>query len=226
MNKIFLLTVTALLSVGFSSMAFANDCEFNIGVNCPPSDDTQSFIDGRNVQLNGGYGVVSGTCPLAAYFNWDWGDSTSNNSFFPAAHTYSAPGNYTVTVTAFDDGGNAQISDSSCIVSIPCETDAECDDGLFCTGSETCNSGTCGAVSACPPSIDGCVYRNDSCDEDNDVCVNFLDDSACAEEEICAPNGDCLLVGAIDIKFCSDPNAFNCKKKGGPAGDNLWNGHV
>jgi hypothetical protein len=90
-----------------------------------------------------------------------------------------------------------------------CVTDAECDDGIFCNGTESCeiSTGNCVAVSACPPSIDGCVYRNDSCDEDNDECVDFLNDGACVSgEELCAPNGDCLPYTAEVEDLCNEGN--------------------
>lgn len=49
-----------------------------------------------------------------------------------------------------------------------CTTDADCDDGLFCTGAESCIDGTCAAVSACPPG-GGCL--NPVCDEASDQCL-------------------------------------------------------
>ena len=79
-------------------------------------------------------------------------------------------------------------------VPVDCIVDADCDDGLFCNGQEICTGGFCSALSACPPGVvDGCVTRNDSCDEENDVCVDFPDDSQCAEGEICdIDTGDCI----------------------------------
>jgi len=76
---------------------------------------------------------------------------------------------------------------------ISCTEDADCDDQLFCTGTEMCIDGTCAAVSACPPAIDGCVTRGFSCDEENDMCIDFADDSLCAEGEICdIESGACI----------------------------------
>jgi len=78
---------------------------------------------------------------------------------------------------------------------ISCTEDADCDDQLFCTGTEMCIDGTCAAVSACPPAIDGCVMRGFSCNEENDMCIDFADDSLCAEGEFCDINtGDCLQI--------------------------------
>jgi hypothetical protein len=79
---------------------------------------------------------------------------------------------------------------------IGCQSDVECDDGLFCNGTETCDvvTGNCVAVSACPPAIDGCVIRNSICDEDNDVCIDEIDDSLCQEGEVCMPpEGPCVV---------------------------------
>ncbi len=103
------LCLTCLL---MTSVARSAECQDDIGIACPPTDDLQTYINGFDVQLNGGYGKISGDdCPWATHFNWDWGDGSSNDSSFPAAHTYQASGNYTVTVSAFD-GGNWLVDDT------------------------------------------------------------------------------------------------------------------
>jgi hypothetical protein len=93
---------------------------------------------------------------------------------------------------------------------IGCTSDADCDDGLFCNGTETCDTATgeCVAVSACPPAIDGCVTRGAECDEENDVCIDFADDSLCDDGMFCngaetcdIVTGDCLAGTPVD---CSD----------------------
>lgn len=67
----------------------------------------------------------------------------------------------------------------------------DCDDGLFCT-ADSCDPDTgCIAVSACPPGIEGCVFRNDSCDEDNDACVDLADDSQCDDGNVCNGTETC-----------------------------------
>jgi hypothetical protein len=78
---------------------------------------------------------------------------------------------------------------------VVCITDEDCNDGLFCTGTEICIDGSCTAVSACPPAIDGCVTRGAFCDEDNDLCVDFADDSQCDAGQICdVITGDCTQI--------------------------------
>ena len=47
---------------------------------------------------------------------------------------------------------------------------AECDDGLFCTGAETCNVGTSTCVYASDPCVGGDVCGN-VCNEAADSCV-------------------------------------------------------
>lgn len=61
-----------------------------------------------------------------------------------------------------------------------CTTDAECDDGLFCTGTETCVSGTC--QSSGDPCTGGTV-----CNEATDTC----EAPACNNDGICGPGEDC-----------------------------------
>jgi hypothetical protein len=46
-----------------------------------------------------------------------------------------------------------------------CETNEDCDDGLFCNGTETCVNKTCRAGTApCPPDISTCNEISDTCD--------------------------------------------------------------
>jgi hypothetical protein len=205
--------------------------EYFLEFSCPTYGENppQTFINGLDVQINGGVWGSEG-CPNVEGMNWVWGDTSSNDSFFPATHTYPAPGDYTITSTAFD-GDRNWLVDRTCVVSLHCETDADCDDGVFCNGTETCAVGTgnCVAVSACPPGIDGCVIRNDSCDEVNDQCVDFLDDSLCASSEMCVLNGDCLPIYTC-VGFYApfdEPMAVKKKSKRAlPLKFNLLDGYV
>ena len=110
--------VTGLCSICllWAGVARSVECEYDMVIACPPTDDQQTYINGFDVQLNGGFGEISGACPWATYFIWDWGDSSSNESFFPAAHTYTASGDYTVTVSAFE--GDNWLIDATCDLTI------------------------------------------------------------------------------------------------------------
>jgi hypothetical protein len=93
-------------------------CESNIGVMCPPSEDPQVYItnNGLDVQINGGVSAPP-PCEPVARIEWDWGDGSSNDFWFPAAHSYTELSDYTITTTAYDSKGNAMATDS-CDISL------------------------------------------------------------------------------------------------------------
>ncbi len=71
-----------------------------------------------------------------------------------------------------------------------CKSDADCDDGLFCNGQETCVDGFCQAGQA----VD-CSYLDDQCnvgfcDEENDKCIK---DSEPKEGQACDDNLFCTI---------------------------------
>jgi hypothetical protein len=65
-----------------------------------------------------------------------------------------------------------------------CTIDADCDDGLFCNGAETCVAGTCQAGT--PPGCDDSVgCTDDSCNEASDSCDNVANDANCDDGVFC-----------------------------------------
>lgn len=67
---------------------------------------------------------------------------------------------------------------------IACAVSAECDDGLFCNGTETCVAGIC--QSGTPPAVDdGVPCTIDACDETNDVVVHTPSDALCDNGVFC-----------------------------------------
>jgi len=83
-----------------------------------------------------------------------------------------------------------------------CVVDADCDDGVFCNGTEFCLAGDCVAVSACPPFVNGCVVSM-GCDEATDTCLVGPDDSLCDDGVFCngvetcdGETGGCVAVSA------------------------------
>ena len=85
---------------------------------CPP--DLTVFapqVDGCEVTING---VVTSPCndPVQRV-NWDWDDGTSNDSSFPATHTYAQSGTYEVTVTAYTAAGYTATETKT--VTVSCE---------------------------------------------------------------------------------------------------------
>jgi hypothetical protein len=77
-----------------------------------------------------------------------------------------------------------------------CISDADCDDEEFCTQDICDADGNCQFIyDVCSPVEDGCVYRNNSCDEGKGECVDFADDSLCEDGQTCdIITGDCLEV--------------------------------
>ena len=80
--------------------------------------------------------------------------------------------------------GPASACDTDQPGQIPCTVDADCNDGAFCNGEETCDAGFCAVAS------DPCAANPTwSCDEDADICVPECDvDADCADGAFC--NGD------------------------------------
>jgi sugar lactone lactonase YvrE len=109
----------------------------------PPSADPKSFVDGCYVQINGITRPSARGCFKVARVEWNWGDNTIRDSWFPAKHWYaSADTPATVTVTAYDTEGSAATEIGT--VGFPgCPPDDLVLSGPRITGTETfeaCNS--------------------------------------------------------------------------------------
>jgi CSLREA domain-containing protein len=112
-------------------------------------------------------------------------------------------------VMGYDDAGVERPQGIQCGL---CLTDATCDDGLYCSGNETCDvAGACqaGTPPACAPF---------ACDEGAAACVvSCADDAGCASGFGCAA-GSC--VEAIDVTVMedgrdADPGDGACDTGGG-----------
>jgi hypothetical protein len=75
-----------------------------------------------------------------------------------------------------------------------CDDDGDCDDGLFCNGTETCASNGCVAGTA-PSCSDGISCTVDLCDEAGDRCLWVDDDLLCSAGEVCVSTG-CAALGS------------------------------
>ena len=78
---------------------------------------------GYKVTING---VVEGA---SGWPKWDWGDGTIEYEWFPNTHTYSAPGQYTLTVRACDAVGKCASATKQIIVTVSGEATLIHDDG-------------------------------------------------------------------------------------------------
>jgi hypothetical protein len=79
-----------------------------------------------------------------------------------------------------------------CLIEIlpECETDTDCDDGIFCNGEETCDlDGTCQSGSGNPCADDGLFCTGvETCDEGSDTCISAGD--PCILPDICNETDD------------------------------------
>jgi len=93
-------------------------------------------------------------------------------------------------------------SESQGCIPIPsCMSDSDCDDGFYCNGVELCARGVC--IKGIPPDCnDGVDCTNDYCDEAEDRCVNFPENSRCHEGEKCDQ-----VHGCIPATQCCTSNA-------------------
>jgi len=96
-----------------------------------------------------------------------------------------------------NDGVNCteDACDAGTCTNIP--DDAACDDGLWCTGSETCDPVADCQAGTAPNCDDGVGCTADACNEGADACDNVPDDGACDDglwctgAETCDPVADC-----------------------------------
>jgi len=67
-----------------------------------------------------------------------------------------------------------------------CTGDPECDDGLFCNGAETCDTGSGNCQAGTPPNCnDGVSCTVDSCNESRDMCSNVANNGLCDNGQYC-----------------------------------------
>ena len=104
-----------------------------------------------------------------------------------------------------DGDGDYDGNDTDCGPPV-CTTDAECDNGEFCDGAETCDTNTGECVPGTPVDVDdGVGCTDDSCDEANDVVVNAPNDGLCDNgqfcdgAETCDATNDCQAGTPVDV---------------------------
>jgi hypothetical protein len=101
-------------------------------------------------------------------------------------------------------GGGANAGDALPPPGDECTVDADCDDGLFCSGVERCLRGVCFADPR-PPCADDLPCTSNLCDEDANACTVLPDDAQCAAGEICDVKVGCFLpIGCTEDAECDD----------------------
>jgi hypothetical protein len=94
-------------------------------------------------------------------------------------------------------------------VSFPCQTDAACDDGIFCNGAETCQPATGTCRPGTPPSCDdGNSCTSDACVAAANSCVHgfALDGTPCDDGAWCTVGETCTSgqCGGASPRNCED----------------------
>lgn len=169
---------------------FILTCGLALGATCigpitPPAINQAPIADaGENQILCAGQTVrlsaLASTDPDGDTLSYIWTrtlapapDDLDNNLIPEPRFTPSVAGAYEFSLTVTDDRGGSD-SDTVRVVSVApaecdrcqngqCCLDADCDDGLFCNGAETCTDGACRtAASPCGPEEE-CVEATDQC---------------------------------------------------------------
>jgi hypothetical protein len=92
-----------------------------------------------------------------------------------------------------------------------CTINAQCDDGLWCNGTETCSLATSTCVAGAPPNcVDGVTCTVDSCNETANACDHVATNSLCNDGNVCTDDTcnavtDCGHTN--NTASCSDANA-------------------
>jgi hypothetical protein len=88
------------------------------------------------------------------------------------------------------------LSETGFVVNIvPCTGPADCSDGLFCNGQETCDLGTGLCVAGTPPS---CTAPTPTCDEATDTCTGCTGPADCPDDGLfCNGAESCNLTSGL-----------------------------
>lgn len=122
----------------------------------------------------------------------------------PCCVTFTPSATTTVGVRVRDLGTETPCSDQCQKVVVVFNGNADCDDGLYCNGVETCSNGNC--VAGTPPNCnDGISCTVDSCDETNNVCKHVANNAACNDGQYCNGSEVCNLT-----QGCKPGTAPNC----------------
>jgi len=193
-----------------------NSCAWSSGTRTPELRQTVVVTPGIPCDLSGWVNTAGSPNPCSAYLQWfDGADPGTNGmcatlDFFVSntsgwqqlIATVTPTGNQlTICLRLSWDcsqnggGGNYDLV-SVTQASGECVTAADCDDGLFCNGAETCNAGTCQAGTPIDCD-DGVACTTDSCNEATDSCDNTPDNAVCDDgafcngAEVCDPDLGC-----------------------------------
>ena len=153
----------------------------------PPSDGSGSLAIDFSVENCPSFDALALTCtgkaPLAIRFvplatatvtqySWNFGDATAFDSEIAPSHVYTTPGIYSVSVFVTGAGGGLVTKVHAGFIVVqanaigePCDTNAQCNQGLFCL---------CSASAPC------------SVGPAHGLCASSCQEGTCDESQVCA----------------------------------------
>jgi PKD repeat protein len=93
----------------FTTVSETEESEISLTLEPPQVNDLTVTVSG----------TITATNSTVTRLNWQWGDATSGDQWFPAAHTYTVSGTYPITATAYDDLGNMAVVTTAVQVAEP-----------------------------------------------------------------------------------------------------------
>ena len=122
------------------------------------------------------------------------GDSDCTDGLFcTGEETCSGGACVAGTAPAIDDGVSctADSCDEDADQVLHVATDAQCDDGLFCNGAESCHPQLDCQSGTAPQTSDGVACTVDACDEETDTVTHTATDSLCDDGQFCTGTETC-----------------------------------
>ena len=150
-------------STDFNASATSGDVPLNVDFSEAPTRENGTATEAQGRQRSG----------EAEVFSWHWDFGDGDTSILPApAHVYKEAGTYDVVLSQVMADGTWRSSVKTGLVEAvsACTENANCDDGIYCNGAETCEQGTC--KDGAPPCSEDGLFCNGVvwCDEDSETC--------------------------------------------------------
>ncbi|MBN1514154.1 MAG: S8 family serine peptidase [Phycisphaerae bacterium] len=137
----------------------------------------------------------------------------------PGANSFTLSVTHKGTLSGGSQAFSLIITGASTIGETECDDDDDCSDGLWCTGTETCDDGHCQPGTA-PDCSDAFSCTVDSCNDVTDQCDHDLAAGTCLIDDTCYDSGDSNP--ANDCQACipaTSGSAWTNKSAGSACGD-------